>query len=155
MARLIKINEQQLKRLVMEAIGEMEYSTYKSAHDKMKAMGQHQRAQDFNDTFKDVHDDDNTAFDLDTDTVWLTNPEDGERHMPRTSAGYHRDGSITTWDNGAAGVKNISSPKRTTDRKLARHHAQMMDFYYGGNSPYTRNDFIAECVDKVFAKYLR
>jgi len=30
-----------------------------------------------------------------------------------------------------------------------------MGFCYGWNSPYTRNDFIAECVDKVFAKYLR
>lgn len=145
------INEQQLKRLVREAIDELKYSTYKSAHDKMQDKGQIQRANDFNRTFKDIYDDGNTSFNLDYDEVMLTNPEDKAKNQPSNRTLYTRDGS--TYNNGK--YSEPTRPQRTNDRALARKHAGKLDFFYGGASPYDRNDFIAECVDRVFAKYLK
>lgn len=155
MGKIIKINEQQLNRLVREAIDELEYKTYKRAYDKMQEKGQSQRADDFNSTFNDIYNDKTTDFDLNRDEVWLSNPEDKERNTPLSSTLFKRDGTITSWNPQTLSYDELQSPKRTSDRRLARNHAKKLDFYYGGESPFDKNDFIAECVDKVFAKYLR
>lgn len=152
MNKVIKLDENQLKRLVKEALDELKYSTYKSAHDKMQDKGQQDRAADFNTTFKDIYDDDNTSFSLDNDNVWLGNPEDKEKGRPANSTLFHRDGSVSGYDDGV--YRDIKAPNRTTDRALARKHAKKLDFFYGGDSPYDKNDFIAECVNNVLKKYL-
>lgn len=155
MGEIIKINEQQLKCLVREAIDELKYKTYKSAYDKMQGKGQSQRADDFNNTFKDIYDDKTTSFGLDRDEVWLANSEDKEKNTPSSSTLFKRDGTIMNWNPQTLRYNELQSPKRTSDRRLARNHAQKLDFYYGGESPFDRNDFIAECVDKVLSKYLK
>ena len=152
MNKVIKINENQLKRLVKEALDELKYSTYKSAHDKMQDKGQMDRAEKFNKTFKDVYDDENTSFNLPCDMVWLSNPQDKESARPANSTLFHRDGSMSGYENGV--YRDFNAPQRTTNRALARKHANKLNFFYGGESPYDKNDFIAECVNNVLKKYL-
>lgn len=153
MNKTIKINEQDLKRLVKESIDELKYSTYKRAHDKMQDKGQRNRAADFRQTFKDIYDDSNTSFNLDNDNVWLSNPEDNEKGIPANSTLFHRDGTMTAYKDGKYGV--LDTPQRTSDRALARKHAKKLDFFYGDDNSFDKNDFISECVNKVFNKFLR
>ena len=154
MNKVIKLNEQDLKRLVKESVEELKYSTYKSAYDKMKDKGQKERAANFNMTFQDKYNDDDARFSLYRDNVTFG--------TPRHEVAFNRDGSLDAdetdsrdnWSNtrhfdDATSVMGKEKMPRTDDRKLARKRAKQLDFFHDGNSPFDKNDFIRECVNKV------
>lgn len=57
--KILKITESRLKELVRESVerklNEISYSLAKDTYDKMTFKGQHSRANDLNDTFREVN----------------------------------------------------------------------------------------------------
>ena len=152
MKRTIRLTESDIKKIVMEAVNELQYSTYKNTYDKMIDNNQPQRALDFNDSFRAHYNDDDTTYNLAKDTVDI-----GE---PNSKTKFYRNGSMVSPDshNGGQYFSNAADNKdrfpRTSNRKLAKSRADKLNFFNGKDN-FNKNDFISESIDRVFEKMFR
>lgn len=153
MKKIIRLTESDIKKIVMEAVSELKYGTYKNAYDKMVDYNQPQRASDFNDSFREHYNDDDTTFNLASDTLNI-----GE---PNARTKFFRDGSMVSPDAQSGGqyfsdaAGNRDMFPRTSNRKLARSRANKLNFFNNNDSTFTKNDFISEAIDRVFKKMFR
>ena len=146
MKKIVKITEQDLHNLIMEAMNELSHSTYRSALQKMKDYGQYDRARAFADTHDEHYSDkeNGIAAHLADDSMSIHNSDDNGN---KNGSAFYADGSRwasgsnKTYDKGA----KFDMP-RTSDRKRVNKQVAALDHFYGGkeNNPYTKNDFISE-----------
>lgn len=161
--KTITITESDIRNMVMEALSELNYSTYKSAFDKMSGKGQHNRAVKLNkgvnqvygqngnrDTTPDDPSQDEIRYDLGTDTMNIASPIAGK------STRFTRDGEIKHNMNFMSDT-NDTNPLRTSHRKVANNRAKALDWYRGGGKEGHRtvDDFIAETVSRVLSEYIK
>ena len=161
--KTITITESDIRNMVMEALNELDYSTYKSAFDKMVGKGQHNRADRLNQGVNQVYgqhgnrdaapDDpsqDEIRFNLVNDTMNMASPIAGK------STYFTRDGELKFNNPKFMSNANDTNSLRTSHRKVANNRAKALDWYRGcGEEGHrTVDDFIAETVTRVLSEAL-
>lgn len=164
MKQTIRLTESDIRKMVMEALSELDYSTYKSAFDKMSGKGQHNRADMLNQGVNQVYgqhgnrdaapDDpsqDEIRFNLGNDTMNMASPIAGK------STYFTRDGELKFNNPKFMPNANDTNSLRTSHRKVANNRAKALDWYRGGGEEGHRtvDDFIAEAVNRVLSKYIK
>lgn len=158
MKNIIKLTESDISKMVNEVLSELDYSTYKSAYDKMREKGQGNRAANLNQGVNQVYgqssnreatpDDpsqDDITYNLGGDSMTIASPI-----QQRTSI-FTRDGERSQNNSLINNPNNL----RTSHRKVANNRAKAYDWYKGGapkDGHRTVDDFIAETVNRIINK---
>lgn len=157
MKKIVRITESDIRNMVNEVLSELDYSTYKSAFDKMREKGQGNRAANLNQGVNQVYgqsgnreatpDDpsqDEITYNLGGDSMTIASPI-----QQRTSI-FTRDGERSQNNSLINNPNNL----RTSHRKVANNRAKAYDWYKGGTEDGHRtvDDFIAEAVNRVIGE---
>ena len=161
--KILKITESRLKELVRESIerklNEVSYSLAQDTYDKMIYKGQHSRANDLNDTFREINNDENAEYSLAGGTLTLKgdiSDYDENNNLQKSSEYYRRNdnGNVAMYARERILDKNgnyngrdrerVGSPKTkhriTTNPKVARNMAKHMK-NFDPDTEMTKDDF--------------
>ena len=161
--KILKISESRLKELVRESVerklNEISYTLAKDTYDKMTHKGQHSRANDLNDTFREINNDDNAEYSLAGGTLTLkgdVSDYDENNNFQKASEYYRRNdnnnvamfprerfldknGNYSGRDRERVGSPK-TKPRITTNPKVARNMARHMK-NFDPDTEMTKDDF--------------
>lgn len=165
MKQIIRLTESDLRNMVNEVMDELDYKTYKSAHDKMMDRGQNSRAfhlqqgvnqvygqnGGYGDKWSNDPDSDNVEFDLRNDTMRMGNNVGQNGIFTQNPDETNNDSEDPTNPNTIP--VNNTTRLRTPHRNVANNRAKKLDWFRGGapkDGHRSVDDFISEAVKRVF-----
>lgn len=137
MKKLIRLTESDLHNIIENTVrrvlkegnvNEISYGLAKKTFDKMKSLGQKERAGQLNRTFSLVNDDDDAAYSLFGDGFLHINDDQGNYNHGKT---FYKDqeGNFRTNDDSSS--DDIFDKVRTLDPKSAKNRARHASNFLG------------------------
>lgn len=131
--KLIRLTESDLHRIIKESVNnilnEISYGVAKSAYDKMKDLGQYERANNLERTFKKVNDEDDAIYNLKNDSLELRGDMDSiqtrDNSIGRPATRYMRNKSGSINNQGVEYSRDRNHPKGEYDYYKPSHEGDV------------------------------
>lgn len=147
MKKTIRMNERELHNMVSESVkrvlNEISNSLAKATHDNISDMGQYGRADQLNNTFRSVNNDEYAEYDLNANTLHLY---DGAGNS-LGCYGRDKDGNLRrfrpdrNWEVVNGDYDDFKKCHRVRDPRVAQILANHMNNFMGTPGRFTKNHF--------------
>ncbi len=137
MKKLIRLTESDLHNIIENTVrrvlkegnvNEISYGVAKKTYDKMKSLGQSQRAAQLNQTFGSINNDDDASYSLYGDGSLHINDDQGNYNHGKT---FYKDQEGNLYKDDDSTNDDIFDKVRTNDPKSAKNRARHASNFLG------------------------